>query len=108
MFMVFMGVVYSATAQDSVKPFDYRKEKKHFRFILPDGQEYETWNVIIVNVPARVKLTSQEFKERMPATVSIIRTEYWPWIPIYVSHPIKGRILYDPIILIWPLKIPFR
>jgi len=32
----------------------------------------------------------------------------WPWIPIYTSHPIKGRKLYRPLILIWLLKIPFR
>ena len=100
--------VSSVNAQESVSPFEYRKEKKHFRFILQDGQQYETWNVIIVNIPGRVKLNSQEFNQRMVATVSQIRTEYWPWMPIYISHPIKGRKLYDPLLLMWPPKIPFR
>ena len=107
-FAVFVSVVFSAVAQDSVKPFDYRKDKKHYRFVFPGGQEYETWNVIIVSIPGRVKLTSQEFNERISVTVANIRTEYWPWIPIYINHPIKGLILYEPKILVWPLKIPFR
>jgi|GEM_PF-7111845 len=108
LFSLFVIVVYPVTAQDSIRPFEYRKEKKHFRFILPEGQAYETWNVIVVSIPGRVKLDSQEFNQRMPVTVAIIREEYWTWMPIYISHPIKGRRLYDPQILMWPLKIPFR
>ena len=105
----YVGVTFKTPAQDGVKPFKYRKEKKPFRFTFTGGQTYETWNVIIVNIPGPVKLDSQEFNERMPVTVAKIRSEYWPWIPIYVSlsYPISKRILYEPKVLIWPLLIPF-
>ena len=106
--VMFASMTFSVTAQQPVEPFVYWKEKKDFRFILPDGQVYETWNVIIVSIPARVKMDGPEFNARIAATLPLIYTEYWPWIPIYTSHPIKGRRLLPTLKLVGPPKVPFR